>query len=501
MGLEQKDTPMDESPAEAVPETEAGTPLPLIAPKEPTPTDSATPSTLSDIEKSLPENTPENPQPTVIKITEADLQEHTNYLRNFSGAKERTRDIKPFVDTEKVNEFNDGYEYIAKDPLGEQKVSENGFLAGGRKYLFTTFTLPGKGKRLYVLPTEAAKVLSYRDSFILFLRNKSLFRTICDDEDRKFLDSSGFNISKIKSRSVALINAKSLFVAYGARVIIAGKRVTDDYWEEQLTEQGFTPSDAVFPHRRRLGPRKKKTLQTINKVALIDPKLKLKLPTVSYVSPLPPLEARIEYLTSSSEGGQSQVLPGQGITGGLELASVTTIPKYRNESSNTTKQKNMLSSLTTSSTVVQPVIPLTGNSLPVDEKLAGSRAINGLPYYNPSISKRIAAEDNDKLNEIEYLHSTVEANHLISVGRTARNRQWDYYWQVRSGTTPGLTKDGASEFLEEREKFINEVQLETRYNEYLRSDQIISKKRKPNPNFLGHGNITGLKAPYLDKTS
>lgn len=455
---------------------------------------------IPELEKNLPINSIDNPQPTIFPFDESELAEHASKLALIESKELKLPQIKPFVNTQRLNELKDGYSITSFDKLGETKITENGFLLGGRKFLFATFTLPGKGKKLYVLATEAARVLNYRDSFILFLRNKSLYRLSCTDEERKFLEVSGFNISKIKSRQIAIVNARDLFISYGARVVVGGQRVIDDYWEEQISNQGFTKDSLVFPLAKEPKIRRKKKSNTIiNKVTLVDPKLKLKLPTVLFVNPLPLLEDRKEYLTSTSDGVQSQVLPGQGITGSFELSSVASIPKYRNEGANPIKHKHLLSSLSTSNTPTTQVPTSAGNSLPIDSKLVGERAINGLPYYNPTIAKRISSEEFEKLKETEYLHGTVETNHLITVGRTQRNKQWKYYWQSKSGTPFGTTKENSEEFLKANEKFVNEIETETTYNEYLNCDQVISKKKKPNPNFLNHGTIIGLKPPYIDK--
>lgn len=80
--------------------------------------------------------------------------------------------------TDQLNEERD--EYIAKefDDAGEKKVDANGYLQGDREYRCRTFTVPLRGKKLFMLATECARVLSYRDSYLLFNKNRSLHKII-----------------------------------------------------------------------------------------------------------------------------------------------------------------------------------------------------------------------------------------------------------------------------------------------------------------------------------
>lgn len=452
--------------------------------------ESDTSGVVAEIEATLPPNTPENPQPTLFRVEKSDLYEHAQYVRTFP----KNTDIKApiagdFQSFDKLNDMKDEYEYTRLDPKGEKKISDNGYLLGGRKYIITTFTLPGRGKKLYVLGTEAAKFLNHRDAFVLFNRFKQLYKTRTNDEERKFLEDCNFSISKIKSRSVAVTTAKNLFMLFGARIVKNGKRVEDDYWESAAIEQGFKVTDQVFPlEKGRDPPKPKPAVKPLPKV-----------PRTNLVTPLPPLEDRKDYLLASSSGNPSQVLPGQGISGGVELASVATIPKYKQDSSNTIKHRNILSTLSTNNSSTSLVSQATANQIPINNTLVGKRSTGGLPYYNSGVLKRIQNEDPEKLKEIEYLHGTVETNNYITLSRRPRLKQWQYYWQVKSGAPLGLLEKDKDAYFKRQEDALSEVQEETIYNEFLYCDQIIKKRRKPNPNYLNHGNINGLKPPYVEK--
>src|SRR5262249_26815676 len=57
-----------------------------------------------------------------------------------------------------LNIVNDEVE-LPEDPEGEEKIDKNGELKGGREYRVRTFTLLGRGKRLYMLSTEPARCI------------------------------------------------------------------------------------------------------------------------------------------------------------------------------------------------------------------------------------------------------------------------------------------------------------------------------------------------------
>lgn len=461
----------------------------------------------SEIEKTLPDNTPTSPEATIFKVEKTDLQEHTKYIRtfpkNFSPASVKA---PTFTDNKMLTPTKDDYVYIKTSEKGETKVTKNGHLLGGRSYIFSTFTLPGRGKKLYVLAAEAARTLGVRDAFILCARLKQLCRHSANEEDRKFLESSGILPSKIRNRTIGLVSAKSLFMNLGARVVLSGKRIVDDYWEDEAVEQGFTEESQVFPVDKNYGPRashhqRKEYPKKISKP--ISSKFLM-------VHPMPSLEERREYIQNASKGELASVLPGQGIVGGVELASVSTIPKYKNENGLPIKgdlkpsnSHRHLGLIIDKGSGHAPLTTAVGgiNRLPINDELSGDKSPMGLPYYKKNVVNRIIEEDPAKLEEIEYLHSTVEMNNYISMSRTQRLRQWPYYWQIKAGVEAGMTREqtNEAEYLQKKREFLKVEDVETRFNEYLNCDQVMTKKRKPNPNYIGCGNLSGVKPPYAEK--
>lgn len=144
-----------------------------------------------------------------------------------------------------------GDEYIARDSdeSGEKKVDDMGYLQGGREYKLRTFTLPGRGNKLFMLATECARTLQYRDSYLLFNKNRSLFKIIANAKEKEELVLHEILPYSYRSRQIAIVTARSMFRQFGSRVIKDGRRVRDDYWEAKAIKQGFTEDDPAGEKR------------------------------------------------------------------------------------------------------------------------------------------------------------------------------------------------------------------------------------------------------------
>ncbi|QNQ00319.1 Chromatin structure-remodeling complex subunit rsc7 [Yarrowia lipolytica] len=146
----------------------------------------------------------------------------------------------------------EGDEFVVSefDPEGEKKIDLDGRPQGGREFRMNTFKLPGRGSKLFMMATECAKELNFRDSYLLFNKNKSLYKMIASQKDKEALIALGLLPYSFRSRVIGIITARSIYRQFGARAIVDGKRVTDDYWEAAAIEQGFTESDPVIMDRR-----------------------------------------------------------------------------------------------------------------------------------------------------------------------------------------------------------------------------------------------------------
>lgn len=145
--------------------------------------------------------------------------------------------------------LNDEIE-LPDDAEGETKINKNGELQGGREYRVRTFTLLGRGKRLYMLSTEPARCIGFRDSYLFFQKHKHLYKIIIDDEEKKDLIDRELIPHSYKGRSIGVVTARSVFREFGAKIIIGGKKVTDDYDVAGARERGDIEGELANPDDR-----------------------------------------------------------------------------------------------------------------------------------------------------------------------------------------------------------------------------------------------------------
>ncbi|RMY96102.1 hypothetical protein D0861_00350 [Hortaea werneckii] len=158
----------------------------------------------------------------------------------------------PTVRDHTTDQLNpEGDEYIPRetDPDGETKVSKDGYPLDGRKFRCRTFQVPNRGEKLFMLATECARVLGYRDSYLLFNKNRSLYKIIANQHEKDNLIYQEILPFSYRSRQIAIVTARSMFRQFGSRLIESGRRVRDDYWEAKARKQGFTEEDLAGEKR------------------------------------------------------------------------------------------------------------------------------------------------------------------------------------------------------------------------------------------------------------
>lgn len=162
-----------------------------------------------------------------------------------------------------------GDEYLPReiDEAGEKKVTANGALLGGREYRCRIFLVPNRGEKLFMLATECARVLGYRDSYLLFNKNRSLYKIIANQEEKDDLVQQDILPFSYRSRQIAIVTARSMFRQFGSRVIVNGRRVRDDYWESKARKQGFTEEDLAG--EKRPGAAKARAAEAANAASLL----------------------------------------------------------------------------------------------------------------------------------------------------------------------------------------------------------------------------------------
>lgn len=210
----------------------------------------ATPSRTMSLSLAQPMQTPQIKPESLPKSSPSQTSPH----RSTPGSASKAPVVKalPTVRDHTTDQLNsEGDEYIPRetDPDGETKVSKDGYPLDGRKYRCRTFQVPNRGEKLFMLATECARVLGYRDSYLLFNKNRSLFKIIANQTEKDNLIAQEILPYSYRSRQIAIVTARSMFRQFGARLIENGRRVRDDYWEAKARKQGFTEEDAAGEKR------------------------------------------------------------------------------------------------------------------------------------------------------------------------------------------------------------------------------------------------------------
>jgi chromatin structure-remodeling complex protein RSC7 len=137
---------------------------------------------------------------------------------------------------------------LPEDPEGETKVDKMGRLQGGREYRCRTFTVQGRGDRLYMLSTEPARCVGFRDSYLFFTKHKRLYKIIVDDEEKRDMIERDIIPHSYKGRAIGIVTARSVFREFGALIVVGGRRIIDDYEVAKAREEGVTEGEVADPN-------------------------------------------------------------------------------------------------------------------------------------------------------------------------------------------------------------------------------------------------------------
>lgn len=136
---------------------------------------------------------------------------------------------------------------LPEDEEGEKKVDKLGHLQGDREYRCRTFTVLGRGERLYMLSTEPARCVGFRDSYLFFNKHKRLYKIIINDEEKRDMIDRELIPHSYKGRAIGIVTARSVFREFGAQIIVGGKRIIDDYEVKKLKEEGAVEGELADP--------------------------------------------------------------------------------------------------------------------------------------------------------------------------------------------------------------------------------------------------------------
>ncbi|KAF2665373.1 hypothetical protein BT63DRAFT_428339 [Microthyrium microscopicum] len=137
---------------------------------------------------------------------------------------------------------------IPTDPKGELKVDTDGNLLGGRQYRVRTFTILNRQKRLYMLSTEPARCCGFRDSYLFFTKHLHLHKVIIDEDEKRDLIDRKVIPHSYKGRAIGVVTARSVFRVFGSKIVVGGKKVDDDYYEDASIARGEVPGELADPH-------------------------------------------------------------------------------------------------------------------------------------------------------------------------------------------------------------------------------------------------------------
>ncbi|KAL4780935.1 chromatin remodelling complex Rsc7/Swp82 subunit-domain-containing protein [Aspergillus varians] len=143
---------------------------------------------------------------------------------------------------------------VPGDPEGDTKVDKNGILQGDREYRVRTFTILNRGERHYMLSTEPARCIGFRDSYLFFQKHKLLYKIIIDDDAKRDLIERDIIPHSYKGRAIGVVTARSVFREFGAKIIVGGRKVIDDYNTQAARERGDVDGELAVPEDKLPAP-------------------------------------------------------------------------------------------------------------------------------------------------------------------------------------------------------------------------------------------------------
>lgn len=143
---------------------------------------------------------------------------------------------------------------LPEDAEGETRVDKFGNLLDGRQYRCRVFTILGRGDRLYMLSTEPARCIGFRDSYLFFQKHKQLYKIIIGDEAKLDLIARHIIPHSYKGRAIGVVTARSVFREFGSRIVVGGRKIIDDYQVAEARANGDVEGELADPDDVLPGP-------------------------------------------------------------------------------------------------------------------------------------------------------------------------------------------------------------------------------------------------------
>lgn len=195
-----------------------------------------------------PPSTRQTPQPRTI-IPESPSR--ASPPRSTPSSNRQVKALPTLRDhtTDQLNPEKDEFLPREIDEDGETKITAMGEPLGDRKYTVEAFTLQTRGAKHFMLATRCAQNLQYRDSYLLFHKNRSLYKIVANNAEKEEMIRKGIIPNAYRSRQIAIVTARSMFRQFGSRLVKDGRKVRDDYFEAKSRKQGFTEDDPAWAKR------------------------------------------------------------------------------------------------------------------------------------------------------------------------------------------------------------------------------------------------------------
>ncbi|KAJ5710063.1 Chromatin-remodelling complex RSC SWI/SNF subunit Rsc7/Swp82 [Penicillium malachiteum] len=102
-------------------------------------------------------------------------------------------------------------------------------------------------------PNQLDALVSVTLTFF-FQKHKMLYKIIIDDDAKRDLIEREIIPHSYKGRAIGVVTARSVFREFGAKIVVGGKKILDDYDEDVARERGDVEGEVAVPEDKLPGP-------------------------------------------------------------------------------------------------------------------------------------------------------------------------------------------------------------------------------------------------------